>query len=114
MGHTRRPARLADIATEAGDAGGVALANHRFHRLIGEMAANPYLMACLDRLLIDHTRLSQTFYRPASEAEQALIDHCAAKLSDFKVPRAVHFVDDRLAAYERMWDGCGCKIDYFA
>lgn len=23
------------------------------------------------------------------------------------------FVDDRLATYERMWDGCGCKIDYF-
>jgi hypothetical protein len=23
-------------------------------------------------------------------------------------------VDGRLADYERMWDGCGCKIDYFA
>jgi hypothetical protein len=23
------------------------------------------------------------------------------------------FVEERLAAYERMWDGCGCKIDYF-
>ncbi len=22
------------------------------------------------------------------------------------------FVDDRLATYERMWDGCGCKVDY--
>lgn len=22
------------------------------------------------------------------------------------------FVDRRLAAYDRMWDGCGCKIDY--
>jgi len=21
--------------------------------------------------------------------------------------------DDRLATYERMWDGCGCKVDYF-
>ncbi len=21
-------------------------------------------------------------------------------------------VDDRLATYERMWDGCGCKVDY--
>jgi DNA-binding GntR family transcriptional regulator len=82
----RTPAQLEELgaaqsafraAREAGDAGGVALANHRFHRLIGEMAANPYLMACLDRLLIDHTRLSQTFYRPASEAEQALIDRAA-------------------------------------
>ncbi len=25
---------------------------------------------------------------------------------------AARFVERRLAAYERMWDGCGCKIDY--
>jgi hypothetical protein len=25
---------------------------------------------------------------------------------------AQRFVDDRLATYERMWDGCGCKVDY--
>jgi len=24
------------------------------------------------------------------------------------------FVADRLATYERMWDGCGCKIDYLS
>jgi hypothetical protein len=23
------------------------------------------------------------------------------------------FVDERLETYERMWDGCGCRIDYF-
>ena len=23
------------------------------------------------------------------------------------------FVNDRLGIYERMWDGCGCKINYF-
>jgi carnitine-CoA ligase len=33
---------------------------------------------------------------PADEAEheRTIIDHCAANLADFKVPRAVHFVDD--------------------
>ncbi len=36
------------------------LADHRFHALIGQMARNPYLMVCHQRLLIDHTRLSQT------------------------------------------------------
>jgi hypothetical protein len=25
---------------------------------------------------------------------------------------AEQFVDRRLADYERMWDGCGCRIDY--
>lgn len=27
---------------------------------------------------------------------------------------ADRFVQDRLAQYERMWDGCGCRIDYYA
>jgi len=49
------------------------LLNHRFHEIIGEMAANPYLVASLNRMLIDHTRLSQTFYRPASPAEAVLV-----------------------------------------
>ena len=25
---------------------------------------------------------------------------------------AKEFVDDRLQIYEKMWDGCGCRIDY--
>lgn len=57
------------IAAEAGDAAGASLHNHRFHAQIGEMAHNPYLLPSLNRMLIDHTRLSQTFYRPASEEE---------------------------------------------
>ncbi|MEM7564247.1 MAG: FCD domain-containing protein, partial [Pseudomonadota bacterium] len=32
--------------------------------LMGEMADNPYLKPSYDRLLIDHARISQTFYRP--------------------------------------------------
>lgn len=60
-------------ATAREDASDAALANHRFHATIGEMADNIYLMACLERLLIDHTRLSQTFYRPAAPSEKVLI-----------------------------------------
>jgi DNA-binding GntR family transcriptional regulator len=56
-----------------------ALANHRFHAVTVEMAANPYLAAAMDRLLIDHTRLSQTFYRPASPDDAALIETAAAQ-----------------------------------
>jgi hypothetical protein len=26
---------------------------------------------------------------------------------------ARRFVQERLEQYERMWDGCGCKIDYY-
>ncbi|MCG6904414.1 MAG: GntR family transcriptional regulator [Rhodobacter sp.] len=60
-------------ATTARDAAAAVLANHRFHVQIGAMAHNVYLVAALNRLLIDHTRLSQTFYRPASPAESVLI-----------------------------------------
>ncbi len=59
------------------NSGGAALANHRFHALIGDMAHNAYLSAALERLLIDHTRMSQTFYAPASDGEQELIDSAA-------------------------------------
>jgi len=31
-------------------------------------------------------------------------------LADADVRR---FVTDRLAQYERMWEGCGCRIDYY-
>lgn len=55
-----------------------ALLNHRFHALIGDMADNPYLSAALDRLLIDHTRLSQMFFSPASADELALVDQAVA------------------------------------
>ena len=57
----------------AKDAAGSAVANHKFHALIGEMAANPYLLPSLARMLIDHTRLSQTFYRPANSTEETRI-----------------------------------------
>ena len=60
-------------AARASDAGEAALANHRFHALIGDMAQNPYLLASLARLQIDHTRMSQTFYRPAAPAETLLV-----------------------------------------
>ena len=75
----RRPEQVAALratqdafraATVAGDASEAALLNHRFHEIIGDMAHNPYLMPALRRMLIDHTRLSQTFYRPTSADEK--------------------------------------------
>jgi len=40
------------------------LANNRFHEITGEMAGNIYLLPSFHRLLIDHARISMTFYRP--------------------------------------------------
>jgi len=33
------------------------------------------------------------------------------RLADLERARAL--VADRLATYERMWNGCGCKVDYY-
>jgi hypothetical protein len=33
------------------------------------------------------------------------------RLADDAAVRA--FVKDRLDTYERMWDGCGCKVEYY-
>lgn len=60
-------------ATAKNAAGDAAMLNHQFHALIGQMAHNPYLTASLNRMLIDHTRLSQTFYRPSSPSESLLV-----------------------------------------
>ncbi len=60
-------------AAEAGDAEQAAILNHRFHHQMGVMAHNPYLLPSLNRMLIDHTRLSQTFYRPASDDDAARV-----------------------------------------
>jgi DNA-binding GntR family transcriptional regulator len=60
-------------AAKSSDAAEAALANHQFHAIIGDMATNTYLQASLARLQIDHTRMSQTFYRPAAPAETMLV-----------------------------------------
>lgn len=74
----RNPAQLEDLKEvqqrfAKAEASEAAMLNHRFHEIIGEMAQNPYLMASLTRMLVDHARLSQTFYRPASPAESMLV-----------------------------------------
>lgn len=42
----------------------MVFSNTQFHLIVGEMADNLYLMPSLQRLLIDHARIGQTFYRP--------------------------------------------------
>jgi DNA-binding GntR family transcriptional regulator len=63
-------ARMRDIqakfraAIESGVSADMVYWNQCFHALMGDMADNPYLKPSYDRLLIDHARISQTFYRP--------------------------------------------------
>lgn len=55
-------------ALRQGSARDRALMNNRFHEITGEMAGNVYLLPSFQRLLIDHARISMTFYRPRDEA----------------------------------------------
>ncbi|KEJ89249.1 GntR family transcriptional regulator [Sulfitobacter donghicola] len=56
-------------ALNSGDTAAKALANNRFHIITGDMAANIYLNPSFKRLLIDHARISMTFYS-ADESEE--------------------------------------------
>ncbi|WP_435258137.1 GntR family transcriptional regulator [Thioclava sp. FR2] len=66
-------------AIRDGDTAQRALLNEKFHTIVGEMADNEFLMPSLRRLLIDHTRISMTFYNPRktslSAARETAADH---------------------------------------
>lgn len=52
-------------ALRSGTSSDRAIANNRFHEVTGNMADNVYLLPSFHRLLIDHSRISMTFYQPA-------------------------------------------------
>lgn len=81
-----RPDQIAALkATQArfrrvlqdGSARDRALMNSRFHEITGEMAGNIYLLPSFHRLLIDHARISMTFYRPHDPAMARNVDDAA-------------------------------------
>ena len=59
-----------------------------------------------DLLLVRRDRLWAAVERPAPGKR------VMRPLNDRQSARA--FVAERLALYDRVWDGCGCKIDYFS
>ncbi len=73
IGDLKRTQAQFTKATKSANGAEAALANHQFHAIIGDMAHNTYLVASLARLQIDHTRMSQTFYRPADPSETKLV-----------------------------------------
>jgi DNA-binding GntR family transcriptional regulator len=65
-------------AVAAGSVAGMVYWNDYFHYVIGEMSHNPYLMASLQRLLIDHARIGQTFWRARSADTARQIETAAS------------------------------------
>ncbi|CUH79074.1 GntR family transcriptional regulator [Tropicibacter naphthalenivorans] len=71
----RSPDQLAEMRAALDTLAGAAdheatMAGHRFFRLLGEMAGNAYLMPSFNRLVMDHTRLTQGFFAPSSKKEK--------------------------------------------
>lgn len=71
--HLKAAQLLFRRAGEESETQDMAMHNHSFHRILGEMAGNPYLAPSLNRLLIDHTRMSQMFYKPINSKERLLV-----------------------------------------
>jgi DNA-binding GntR family transcriptional regulator len=60
----------------------MALANHRFHACIGAMSGSIYLLPSFQRLLIDHTRISQRFYTHRAPDDGTRIEQAAGQHAD--------------------------------
>ncbi len=100
-------------AIDAGDSARMVYHNQRFHALMGEMADNPYLKPSYDRLLVDHARISQTFYRPRDPEMQrrnlAALDHHDAMIAAIAAgdsERVVELIVDH-------WELSRDLLDYF-
>lgn len=70
------PASLAELkkiqhrfanSVKQNDCPQMSLGNHQFHEQLGAMANSPYLVPSLERLMIDHTRMSHRFYDQGDE-----------------------------------------------
>jgi hypothetical protein len=61
--------------------------------------AGPIRVLRLDRRILVQEQVPRT--------ESVLVREFPAR------DEAERFVEERLETYERMWDGCGCKVDYF-
>lgn len=66
-----QPAQIDDLramqtamttAVDRGEANDIVYCHNQFHMSVGEMAANPYLLPSLQRLLIDHSRIGHSFW----------------------------------------------------
>ena len=62
------------LAVKSNNPDKMAFYNDCFHAITGDMADNKYILPSLQRLLIDHARIAQTFYRPKDAKMQQYLD----------------------------------------
>jgi DNA-binding GntR family transcriptional regulator len=97
--------KAAQVAFKAAIAAGSSidrmLANNLFHDITGDMAGNEYLRPSFNRLLIDHARISVTFYNPTDtkmqQSVQTASQHHDAIISAIEIrdeARAAHLASE--------------------
>jgi len=75
------------------------------------LAANFDELECHDTLVAGHLLIVRGPAGTAAVEQPSPEKRVIRLLSDDQDVR--RFVRERLEQYERMWDGCGCKIDYY-
>ena len=79
---------------------------------LDEILAQVEIIQQLDTFMSDFIRIlkqeNSIFVQEMTRKEEI-----ALRLFD-SVKEAEMFVTTRMATYEKMWDGCGCKVDYYS
>ena len=64
-----------------------------------------------DTLMIDHIRILKWKEKILIQ-EATSKNELAIRIAE-SVEDANRFINERMETYERMWDGCGCKVNYY-
>jgi len=111
--------RLADIqrqfkqAVDAESVEQMVYLNDRFHYVIGEMADNHYLMPSLQRLLMEHARIGQTFWRSGPEGPTEAVREACQHHDQFIEIFASHDEDAAVDLTMAHWELSRRQMDEF-
>ncbi|MGX9351132.1 GntR family transcriptional regulator [Shimia sp. W99] len=100
-------------ALRSGSGADRALANNRFHEITGEMAGNVYLLPSFNRLLIDHARISMTFYRPGDTKMVENVSEASAHHDDIIAAIEARDAERAAALAEAHWNLSRGHIEMF-
>ncbi len=100
-------------AVEAQSVEQMVVLNDQFHYQIGEMADNSYLMPSLQRLLMEHARIGQTFWRSGPEGITQDIQEACDHHDQFIDIFASHDEEAAVELTMAHWELSRAKMDEF-
>lgn len=85
--------------------------NDQFHYQIGEMADNEYLMPSLQRLLMEHARIGQTFWQASDDKRTESIAEASRHHDEFIEAFAAHDEEQAVALTLAHWELSKANMD---